>query len=95
MARITRHIANQIREEYQTNPNATYEYLSDKYDLSHNYIFCILRNKTHHDPNYNPPERKRGGKKKAVYIPEHLQEINHPTTAHRARGHNHVVNKFS
>jgi hypothetical protein len=88
---ITRGMANKIREEYRDNPSSTIEFLSDKHGTSVSSIRNVLYNKIHNDPNYIKPEKAAGGKKKAVFLPDHVQKakdelIPQTQTAHRARG---------
>lgn len=88
-----------IREEYSNDPSITFEYLAAKYERSDKYMGHIVRNETHYDPKYTPVSRK-GGKKRKEYIPPHIYEMKDElspelNTAHRARGQNYVINKFS
>lgn len=90
---------NSMRRDYLSNPQFTIEYIADKYDRSLNLVQRILENKLHFDPDYiKPNNRKGGGTKRSVYLPEHIEEerlsIPMPTTAHRARGHNRTINRF-
>lgn len=88
-----------LREEYINNPLATVEFLAAKYGRSSNRIGLILSNKVYPDSNYENP-RKKGGTKRGVFLPDHIKEWKDqltpaPNTAHRARGQNYVINKFS
>src|SRR5690606_1162154 len=87
----------QMRNEYCINPQATAEYLADKYEISYNYAGLILSNKYHPDPNYEKPQKKGGYSKRLVFLPDSIKEIKDqltpaPTTSHRARGQNNVIN---
>lgn len=95
---LTKEQASKARSEYCTNPKATIEYLADKYEIGRTAMSLIIANKSHHDPDYVNP-RKKGGTKQSIYLPDHIKEMKDmlspaPTTLHRARGHNHVINKF-
>lgn len=98
--KLTSEQAAEIRKEYCENQFITFEYLADKYDVEHSTISQIIGNKLYFDPDYTKPEtRKVSGKKKSVYIPNHIQEwkdslVPIAQTAHRARGQNYVINKF-
>lgn len=96
---LTKAQVKAARAEYCDNHFATTEYLAAKYDIGVNTMHFILSNKTHHDPGYVRP-KKKGGRKKAIFLPDHIQEAKDelapiPQTAHRARGQNYVINKFS
>ena len=97
----TKEQAKQIRMEYATDPKITIEFLADKYERSDSCILRILNNKSHPDPSYQKPEKRKGSPfKKSIYLPEHIKEAKDhltpaPTTAHRARGQNRVINKYS
>jgi hypothetical protein len=87
------------RAEYCANPESSHLYLADKYDVSLANMSNILANKTHYDPDYINPH-KCAGNKKITWIPAHINEMKDnltppPTTLHRARGHNRVIDKFS
>ena len=97
---MTRSEVNAIRAEYINDPDATFEYLADKYDRAFETIYRIIHNLSHHDPIYKRPTKEASKTKKKVYLPPHILEIKDgftpaPTTTHRARGHNYTINKFS
>lgn len=101
MARhLTKEQVKAARAEYCANPAATSEYLAAKYNIGPNAMQKILSNISHFDPDYTKPSKKANGKKKSIFIPDHIQEMKSEhvpanQTLHRARGQNYVINKFS
>jgi group I intron endonuclease len=57
--RVAKEVVSQIRERYEESNEITFKELAEEFGLSRECVAKIIKNKSHHDPNYTPPNRKR------------------------------------